>query len=602
MPQGYTLEQLQTMGKVAPANPAPQGQGLTLQQLQEMGKVAKDSAPTEKPQSYGQQVLSDLDSSGRDIISNIKKRGESLADTATKSWNGEINPLQTGIRTVGTAIGAAGDLLGGGIMAVGKAILPKEAEQSLADTGRAVMNTGVGKVVGSAAQKFSQWEQEHPELAKDVNAVGNIASILPAERLLGVATKGVEGAAAVASDLTNGVKNVAGKVADTAASTAKVAGDSMDVLKSGAKSVGTFIKNAPERLDIAANAIKKDAAALAVEKPAVQRAAESGFSVKEASTIANASPREKFVMRQMNQQAKKVTAGESAKSSADVAGSYLQNRIGEADTVRKQIGQQLGESVKGLKGEVVTSRLKVLDRLRGVQGLEGLTIDNKGNLNFSKTTLSTALTQADRNQINSIWKSIKGRDAYRLHQLRQEIFEVLGGRQKAAVPLTATQEQGFEAIRQGLADAIGEISPQYKALNQKYAQIANPIKNLRKFYRGLENAGGDILDERSGVLLRRLTGNSPSAQNLKQAISEIDAILKANGKASPIDLQKLQDFQNILEREYEDTIKATGLAGQVSLGANKGVMGLLDRGANMIGSKLGSTPELRRKILDELLR
>jgi hypothetical protein len=167
--------------------------------------------------------------------------------------------------------------------------------------------------------------------------------------------------------------------------------------------------------------------------------------------------------------------------------------------------------------------------------------------------------------------------------------------------MTDTEDKAIDALRKGMADAIEGVSKDYKLINKEYATVAEPLKVLRKFYRGLEDAGADILDERAGVLLRRLTSNAPSGQNLRMAIEDLDAILTGAGKASGVDLRKLQDFSNLIDELYPEVVKKTGLAGQVGLGVKMGGGGITERAIDFVSDLAQASPEYKRKVLKELL-
>lgn len=617
MAQGLTLQQLQAMGATPSVQPTGQ-KGLSLEELKAMGA---------KPSDFKDAEPGILESTAKDIASKIARFGVSAfnigtgiipaikGDVAgmnaefTKERNlpylGKIKPVASNdiFSSTGEVLkdnsGLAADLfaLGAGGGAT-KNIASNALKQSIFKTGVQAAKTGI--LPGMAAGYGAAAQEKNSTTGDILKSTAMGGGFGAGFGFLGGIGGGTLSKTALGAK--SAVSNVAGKVADATSGARKFVSDAGSVLKSKAQGVGRFAQELPERMDVAAKATKVAEKSLAAEKPIVQKAVQSGFSQREASTVANANLGEKRIFREMTNEAKKFTAGTSDKSSADVAGSYLQKRLNEADKIREEVGAKLGDAVKNIKGEVVASKVKVLARMEKVPGLQGIRLDNKGNLDFSNTTLSTALTKSERSQINSLYRAITGRDAFKLHQLRQEIFEILGGKQKAKVPLTDTQEKAFEAIRQGLADALETISPQYKKLNQQFAKVAEPMKNLRKFYRGLEDAGSDILDERSGVLLRRLTSNAPSAQNLKQAISQLDQILSENGKKSFIDLNKLQEFHNILEREYADIVKDTGFAGQTAVGLRKGAGTLFEKSMEVLGNVAGNTPDYRRKLLDDLLR
>lgn len=130
-----------------------------------------------------------------DLSSDLSNRLGQAGQALTKSASGEINPLSGVLQGLGA--------VGGGITDVAGDILKRiPVVNSILDT--------VGKEVGKAAQtdlgqkligKYQEFSQQHPELAGDVEAVGNI--------LGGYAT--LEGAGAVKDAVIKGLAKVTGR-------------------------------------------------------------------------------------------------------------------------------------------------------------------------------------------------------------------------------------------------------------------------------------------------------------------------------------------------------------------------------------------------------
>jgi hypothetical protein len=78
-------------------------------------------------------------------------------------------------------------------------------------------NTGIGRLVAApanAAAGYQSWAAAHPELAQDVNAFGNLASIMPAGKLAGAGAKiGADVGEKAALATARGVNGFVGKAA-----------------------------------------------------------------------------------------------------------------------------------------------------------------------------------------------------------------------------------------------------------------------------------------------------------------------------------------------------------------------------------------------------
>lgn len=578
------------------------------------GATASQRVTTElkRPISIGQRLIQGVQDIGRDLSG----RGQKINEAMDLKDAGEAGFAHTSARVTGQVLGGIGDIategIGTGLSLIKKLVTDQDTEADLdsllESAGEHVAKSSVGQGALGLMKRYEELKKTDPGKAADISAALGLTNF--AANFLGGGAAKKAGSAVADAGLST-VKKGAEAVADVAATTARsvgkdvaaiadVAAGAKDALGRSVQKVASVAGQVPERVATAAETAKVASQALEEAAPSVRKAVTAGYDLPTAAKVAEATDPEKTVFREMKRAADTIAGGAEAKSPADIAGHYLQERISSADSVRKIVGKELGKTVEGLRGEVVPARQNTLARLQEALG-EKLRINNNGSLNFRGTTLSSSENAAARKRISAIWNDVKGRSAFELHQLRQELFESQGGRAKALVKTSSTEDAAVEAIRLGLADSLETISPAYKALNKEYAQIAEPLKKLRQFYRGIENASADILDERSGALLRRLTSNAPSGQNLKAALEEIDKILSSVGKPSQVNLTKLQDFQNLIDELYPEVVKKTGFAGQTALGIKMSKGGITERAIDLVEKMTDATPEFKRKILDELL-
>jgi len=108
--------------------------------------------------------------------SALSKRGQALKETAIDTMEGRINPLETGIQTVGQVLGGVGDIAGQAFKAVTPDFLVEKVTEGLKET-------PVGKMVSSVApkavEKYQSFKEENPRAAKNIESVVNIATALP---------------------------------------------------------------------------------------------------------------------------------------------------------------------------------------------------------------------------------------------------------------------------------------------------------------------------------------------------------------------------------------------------------------------------------------
>jgi hypothetical protein len=557
------------------------------------------------------------------LSQDAQKRTRQALDLTGRVGQGQ-DPLSTGVQGAGLIAGSAADLIGnlfitgaGAVKDVGLDIYTggdelakKQIEKGASDFAKQVIESPAGQAFADTASKLaSQYEElkkTNPTLAANIKGAADIADFALNFTGAGVAKAGVKGAARSGKQLVGEAIETGVEMAQDVATTAAKTVDGSDtikaagtVLKGAGERVGEFVEQAPKRLKQTAGRMAEEKRILSEAPEVVRKAVGEGIPVGEATFIANASPTEKTFFKRMVDDAEGYVAGNKDLDPAAAAGEAFQARLKNADSLRQKWGEELGEMVKGLKAQEIPNVTDdVVSSMRRVPGLEDIRLLDDGTLDFSKTTLST--NQSAQNLINTRFKSIAGRDGLNLHRLRQEIFELLGGKQKAGVEITATEEKALNAMSSGLSEVLGNSNNQYRSLNEKYARIAQPLMRLNKFYKNLPDASDDLLNESSAILMRRLTGRSMSGVEMKNAIALIDKELAEVGIKSDINLTNIQEFVNLLDEVY-GTTKKTGLAGQVELGT-RGVRGMIEGAAGKVMEAAGQSEFTKREAIKSLLQ
>lgn len=224
-------------------------------------------------------------------------------------------------------------------------------------------------------------------------------------------------------------------------------------------------------------------------------------------------------------------------------------------------------------------------------------ISLKGDiLDFKGTTLASQLTKSDRNTIQQAFKqSIKWGDGEKAHKFRQELFEILGGKKKSLETMTATQEESLNAIRKGLADVLDTKNPQYKALNETYAKLAQPVSEMRKLMKGLApDDPEDILNMSAGSLARRITSAASSNANVRMTLKSLDDVVPSDTLGK---VEALQDFYNILNKYY-DIAPRTGYQNLTKEALDSS---MVSKVTGKVGEYVGKTDATRQKAIKEFL-
>ena len=281
----------------------------------------------------------------------------------------------------------------------------------------------------------------------------------------------------------------------------------------------------------------------------------------------------------------------------EIVGRPITKKIQQLEKTRQVIWKKLWDIADKSLGNVSKQEAvpMVFRELKKVQWLNGLKLDKKMQLDFADTVLATKATWADRKAIQSIFNdAINAGSGKSKHLLRQELFEILGGKKKSLQTLTDTQEKAYDAIRKGLSDILEGKNPQYKALSSEYRKVIQPLSEIRKFMKSLPDATEDILDMKGGLLARRLTSNAASNPTIRQLLRNLDKAIPWKTTES---VEAMQDLYNILDKYYNIAGK-TGFKWQVASGVEASIKGTV---WNAIRNLAWQTESVTKKSLDEFL-
>lgn len=429
------------------------------------------------------------------------------------------------------------------------------------------------------------------ELARSMDAMSGYLGIVPVG-------EGIKAGTTLAKETAQaGVQ--AGKAGAEAISDAT--GAIVDATKGAvdvAKMAGEGAMQIPKR--IATNVADKRVAEEAIRQlptRTAQQAARDGIEVADVKEIYKIPESAKPQAKALVDNVRKFANKETDVDPIETVGKPIIARMKQMESEAGTVGQKLGEVADNL-GVVTKAEVEapVFNALKGVRGLQGLTVDKDGVLNFKNTVLTTAETASDRKAIQSIFtQATQWGSGGAKHKLRQELFEILGGKKKAGVQLTDTQDKAYQAIRQGLSDVLDAKNPQYKELNTQYAKLAQPLNDLRRAIKAAHpDMAEDILDMNAGLLARRLTSTSMSQGEIRRILDAMDetGALRESTEAS-------QKLYNILGKYY-DIAPKTGFQNQVRAGIES-AGGVSEAIMSTVKGLAGETPAVRQKALEDLL-
>lgn len=139
-----------------------------------------DNQPTsEQPKKIG--IVEEVGTSLSKRASNI---GKEIKTAVTGKPLGPLESLRTGLHIVGDVAGGVGDVVSGGIKGIAGAVIPEPIKKGLSTVGHSILNTDLGKAglqaLGQGMDAYNSFKEKNPEIAKDLESIVNIASVIPA--------------------------------------------------------------------------------------------------------------------------------------------------------------------------------------------------------------------------------------------------------------------------------------------------------------------------------------------------------------------------------------------------------------------------------------
>ena len=456
----------------------------------------------------------------------------------------------------------------------------------------------VGEFVGeklaqtTPIQKFAEWSQRHPEAAKDIQDTLDIAAFLGmAKTVKPIGELGIKGA-----------KSTIKTIGDTGEGALQKVSQATEKIKGAIPPIVEEVKRLPSRFQT--NVAQKQAVQETISKlpsKVAREAAQDGLDMPDIKALYQIPKTQKASLKKLAIVVKDFAEGKTKTNPIEVVGKPIVNRLKELESTRVKIGKQLGDVADDL-GKVSEKELvdSVFNELKSVPGLNELSKTMFNKLDFAKTTLATELSKADRMAIRKIYEiAIRTGTGKSKHLLRQELFEILGGKKRALTNLTDTQEKAFDAVRKGLSKVLESKNNQYKELSGQYRQVVQPLREMRNYMKKVVGAEEDIQNMSAGLLARRLTSAAKSNPEIKAVLNAMDKATKIPGKTR-LNIETLQDFYNILEKYY-DIAPKTGFQSQVRQGVEKAIGGPGQFITEQFKSYLGETPVVRQKALEKIL-
>lgn len=558
-------------------------------------KSIVSSVSRPEPMGFFEETIGDVKETFQGIGRVAGERADKYGDIVEAQQQGKQGTIRSLFQKFGQGAGFASDIAGEVVKGGVKTLLPQGLESDVKETVTGVAETiAETSPVQTLIKNYQNLKETDPEKAKDIDALLGIGSLALDVATAGFGTKpaisAVKKTADVATDLTKAglgkVKQVATGI-DTA--------------------TGGFVTQTPKRIATNFQARKELAKQVDTlgESLAKQSVSPKVKTIVRSAVSNNVDPRDigvigrlakspvKDSIKELYQSAKSVAKGADL-DLPQLVGRPAINALQKTKSELSKLGKQLDivstKLPKVTKAETVPA---LFNELKKVRGLSGLKLTKNGRLDFSDTALTLTESASDRRAIESIFiQASRASNGSTKHKLRQELFEILGGKKKSLTNITDTQEQAFEAMRKGLANVLDKKSPRYKELNKKYATLRQPVNELNKRLKAGIDDDIDILESTAGDLARRLTSNAPSR-------NEIFKLFKKLGVGDEV--KDLQDALNVFSK-YLDIAQKTSLQGITETALSKSLpTNPLEVAGEILKATGGTTKEVTEKSLDDLI-
>lgn len=536
----------------------------------EYGQVDFGLPESESSDGFVSRVGSELGAS----FSGLQKTTERGAELFQ-----EGKPVQGAVMS---GLGAVGGIIRGALSPVTAIIAP------IIESGLKASGIIDNQVVQEKIRSLDAWAKANPDAAENLKNVFEVGGVIVGGRAVTSALPTIQ--RGVAS-----TKEVGSRAIQAGTEAITPAVDVTKMVLGGATRIpGRIATNVAEKLAVETT-IKELPTKMA------QQAARDGIDVSDVKTIYQVPKGTKPMAKELANTVIKFAKKETEVNPIEIVGKPVVARMKVLESLKNDIGKRLG-AVSEKLGKVTSEEVTgpVFGALQKVNGLSNLKVNANGVLNFKDTVLATSLTKSDRAAIQRIFTdAIKGGTGKQKHLLRQELFEVLGGKKKAGVQLTDTQAKAFDAIRKGLSDVLETKNASYKDLSGQYRKIIQPIIDMRKAMQSIPGVTEDVLDMSAGLLARRLTSTSLSQGKVRAILDAMDNAGKIKGNLRET-TESLQNLYNVLGKYY-DLAPSTGFQGQIKAGIES-TRGLGDIVTGAVRSVAGETTAVRQKALENAIK
>lgn len=561
---------------------------LTAQQIQEArAKLGTDKTPAEKltgssllSKISGEQgkpdgggAIQDIKETGQGIKDAFNKRVANASEIRSRTQAGEQGRGSEFLQAVGQVAGLISDVGGELAIGAGKAILGQGAENKVGQ----VVQQGAEKLmsipaVQSLIAEYETLKETNPELAGNLDAAFNIASLIPVAKGGQFGVRALkEGAEAIADAGTTTAKTIArntGKLATTV-------GEST----AGARQIASdLVERAPRAVARGKEALtdaKVRRETLRTATPEIKQAVKVNLDDRIINTVKEADADTLNAYKQVldiaEESPKKIG---TKKQPSLVSGELAVKQFDTIDKAKKGVGTKIGDLVKKLSK---TEKLDMQDSFAQVddiltqQGITPTYTDTGVTLDFS----GSGFAPNQRTKIQELYNlATEGGDSLSPKQIRDKdkLFSTMkrDARFEGISDIIVETPEGnrnlFDVFRDIYSNKLDTVSPELKKLNSEYRQYAQLTEDIEDSLFKTPNFNITKTTnpaEFAKTNLRRVFGEAQSSPVYEAVADAMDAASRGLGYkgASP---KAVAEFAIEMRKLFPETIPKTGLQGVMS--------------------------------------
>ena len=548
--------------------------------------------------------------SAMEMMGGDSRRSEKARDIFLANFLGDQSKTETSLQASGQVAGKYGDVIGEGLSLAGQglsAITPDVIEDRIVDAvtmlGQTELMQMGKRALQSGLEEWSEFSQEHPRAARNIEAITNIAGVgVPTRLGASALAKSTKPSPLIPTSAQSQARIdiESGGMPATKSSTAEFRLEDSPVKEATSAPIGPKALGLESRDRFSV----PESGKIAVVNPMQKEAIRQGFDEGLVAMIREASPADRKNMLRSLAIMEQATGNKRfsmLNRTTDVAGESIIKRYKLIQRENLKAGRSLDRYARTvLKNKYVNFDQPVNNFNNALKDM-GINFKDDLTLDFSGSTIEE-LAGAERllNLIVKRMRSPRDMTAFEVHKFKQFIDQqVTHG--KMVDGLSGEAERVVKNLRRELDEVLDANFSGYDKANSKYAETINAMDNFRSSVGRTIDLDSPQAITGVGTKLRALDSNIQSRGNLLASLDEMETIAKKYGADFDDDLINQAAFTIELDKIF-GTKASTSLGGVIESSLPRGKTDLAMKFGEAAVDKLrGINEQAQFKAMKDLL-